>query len=93
MPFDFVNGLKDGKWIKLDKQWLQVVQKTLKQAVSNSIKDIKLVCAIMYENLNGKESIFFSSYDCHIYQVNNVTHLLFAVLAVKDVLENYCNKS
>jgi hypothetical protein len=28
MPFDFVNGLIDGKWTKLDKKWLKDVKKT-----------------------------------------------------------------
>jgi hypothetical protein len=43
MPFDFVNGLKDGKWTKLENKWLKDVKKTLKQAVSNSIKDVAFV--------------------------------------------------
>ena len=27
MPFDFVNGLVDGKWTKLDNKWLKDVKK------------------------------------------------------------------
>jgi hypothetical protein len=45
MPFDFVNGLKDGKWTKLDNKWKMDIKKTLKQAVSNSIKAVAF-CAL-----------------------------------------------
>ena len=56
MPFDFVNGLKDGKWTKLENKWLNGVKKTLKQAVSNSIKDVKFVRKIMKDDLHFTES-------------------------------------
>ncbi len=69
MPFDFVNGLKDGKSTKLDKKWLQVVEKTLKQAVSNTIKDVTFVHTIMNDDISGKEFRFFTRDDCHNCQV------------------------
>ena len=47
MPFNFVNSLKDGKWTKLENKWLNGFKKTLKQAVSNLIKDMKFVRTIM----------------------------------------------
>ena len=42
MPFDFVNGLKDGKWTKLDNKWLKDVKKTLHQRCS--------LCAYYHES-------------------------------------------
>ncbi len=68
MPFDFVNNL-NGKLTKLDKKWLQGIEKTLKQAVSNSIKDVTFVRTIMNDNMSGKETELFTRDDCHIYQV------------------------
>jgi hypothetical protein len=56
MPFDFVNGLKDGKWTKLDNKWLKDVKKTLKQAGSNSIKDVVFVRTIMKSDMTFTES-------------------------------------
>ena len=69
MPFDFVNGLKDGKWTKLDNKWLKDVKKTLKQAGSNSIKDVVFVRAIMKSDMTFTESNLFNKDDNHIYQV------------------------
>ena len=69
MPFDFVNGLKDRKWIKLDNKWLKDVKKSLKQAVSNSIKDVMFVHTIMKDDTTGTESNFFNKDNDHIYQV------------------------
>ncbi len=42
MPFDFINGLKDGKWTKLDNKWLKDVKKTLHQRCS--------LCAYYHES-------------------------------------------
>jgi hypothetical protein len=69
MPFDFVNGLKDGKWTKLDNKWLKDVKKTLKQAVSNSIKDVVLVRTIMKVDTTWMESNLFNKDVDNIYQV------------------------
>ncbi len=69
MPFDFVNSLKDGKWIKLENKWLNDVKKTLKQAVSNSIKDVKFVRTFMKDDLPFTESKLLNKDDEHIYQV------------------------
>jgi hypothetical protein len=69
MPFDFVNGLKDGKWTKLDNKWLKDVKKTLKQAGSNSIKDVVFVRTIMKSDTTFTESNLLNKDDNHIYQV------------------------
>ena len=69
MPFDFVNSLKDGKWTKLENKWLTDVKKTLKQAESNLIKDMKLVRTIMKSDLPFTESNLLNKDNDHIYQV------------------------
>ncbi len=69
MPFDFVNGLVDGKWTILDKNWLKGVKKTLKQAQSHSVKDVELVRTIMKEDITGIDSNLINYNKDHIYQV------------------------
>jgi hypothetical protein len=69
MPFDFVNSLKDGNWTKIENKWLTDVKKTLKQAESNSIKDMKLVRTIMKSNLPFTEFNLLNEDNDHIYQV------------------------
>ena len=69
MPFDFVNGLVDGKWTKLDNKWLKDVKKILKQAASNSMKDTVFVRTIMKDDTTGTESNLFNNNKDHIYQV------------------------
>jgi hypothetical protein len=69
MPYDFVNGLKDGKWTKLDNKWLNGVKKTLKQAVSNSIKDVTFLRKIMKDDLPFTDSNLSNKVNDHIYQV------------------------
>jgi hypothetical protein len=58
MPFNFVNGLVDGKWTILDNKWLKDVKKTLKKAQSHSVKDI-----------TGLDSNLINYNKDHIYQV------------------------
>jgi hypothetical protein len=81
MPFDFVNGLKDGKWSKLENKWLNGVKKTLKQAVSNSIKDVNFERKIMKDDLPFMESNLLNKDNDHIYQVtlDNVSQSTFYV--------------
>jgi hypothetical protein len=81
MPFDFLNSLKDGKWTKLENKWLTDVKKTLKQAQSNSIKDMKLVSTIMKADLPFTESNLLNNDNDHIYQVtlDNVSRSTFYV--------------
>ena len=70
MPFNFVNGLVDGKkWTKLDNKWLKEVKKILKQAQSNSVKDVVFVRTIMKDDTTGTESNLFNNKKDHIYQV------------------------
>ena len=70
MPFDFVNGLIDRKWTKLDNKWLKDIKKILKQAASNSVKDVVFVHTIMKDDMTGTESnLFNNNIKDHIYQV------------------------
>ena len=41
LPFNFVNGLKDGKWTKLDNKWLKDVKKSPKQAAGHLETEIQ----------------------------------------------------
>jgi hypothetical protein len=40
MPFDFIDGLKDKKWTRIDNKWLVKLVKHLKKAQSSNIKQI-----------------------------------------------------
>ena len=68
-PFDFGNGLIDGKWTKLDNKWLKDVNKILKQAASNSAKDLMFVRTILKYDTTGLISNLFNKNKDHIYQV------------------------
>ncbi len=69
MPFNFVNGLVDGKWTNLDNKWLKDVKYTLKQAQSNSVKDIVFVRTIMKDDMTGSDLNLINNDKEHIYQV------------------------
>ena len=69
MPFDFVNGLKDGKWTKLDNKWKIDVKKALKQAVSNSIKAVAFVRTMKKDYTFGMECNMLNKDSDPIYQV------------------------
>ena len=90
MPFDFVNGLIEGKWTKLHNKQLKGVKKTLKQAASNSVKDVVFVHSIMKDDTTGMESNLFNNDKDHIYQVtmDNDAKSTFCVNSVEimDIL-------
>jgi hypothetical protein len=61
MPFDFLNGLKDKKWTRIDHKWLAGLMKHLKKAQSSNIKQIRfigtledLIFMIMQESMTLK---------------------------------------
>ncbi len=41
MPFDFIDGLKDKKWTRIDQRWLAKLMRHLKKAQSSNIKKIR----------------------------------------------------
>jgi hypothetical protein len=43
MPFDFIDGLKDKKWTRIDHKWLARLMKHLKKAQSSNIKQIRFI--------------------------------------------------
>ncbi len=38
MPFDFIDGLKNKKWTRIDQKWLAKLMRHLKKAQSSNIK-------------------------------------------------------
>jgi hypothetical protein len=69
MPFDFINGLKDKKWTRIDNKRLVKLMKHLKKAQSSNIKQIRFMRHIVrldiYENLREYEG----EDDCYIYEI------------------------
>ena len=43
MPFDFINGLKDNNWTRIDQKWLARLMRHLKKAQSSNIKQIRFI--------------------------------------------------
>jgi hypothetical protein len=77
MLFDFIDGLKDKKWTRIDHKWLAKLMRHLKKAQSSNIKQIRFIRQIgrldIYDNSTESEN----EDDCYIYEVileNNVTH-------------------
>jgi hypothetical protein len=77
MPFDFIDGLKDKNWTRIDLKWLARLMKHLKKAQSSNIKQIRFIRHIgrhdIYDNLREYEI----EDDCYVYEVileNHLTH-------------------
>ena len=77
MPFDFIDGLKDKNWTRIDHKWLARLMKHLKKAQSSNIKQIRFI------RQTGRLDIYYNSTeyenedDCYVYEVileNDVTH-------------------
>jgi hypothetical protein len=43
MPFDFIDGLKDKKWTRIDQKWLAKLMRHLRKAQSSNIKQIRFI--------------------------------------------------
>jgi hypothetical protein len=43
LPFDFINGLKDIHWTRVDHKWLARLMRHLKKAQSSNIKQIRFI--------------------------------------------------
>ncbi len=69
ISFEFINGLKDKKWTRIDHKWLTKLMKHLKKAQSSNIKQIRFIRHIgrhdIYENLRE----YASKDDYHIYEI------------------------
>ncbi len=77
MPFDFIDGMKDKNWTRIDHKWMARLMKHLKKAQSSNIKQIRFIRHIgrldIYDNSREHEI----EDDCYIYEVileNDLPH-------------------
>ena len=68
MPYDFVANLNPGHWTSLDNLWLKNVQKILKKAKTNSIKQIRLVRLPKKHFIGNQTMSFENSNEDVIYE-------------------------
>ena len=77
MPFDFIDGLKDENWTRIDHKWLARLMKHLKKAQSSNIKQIRFIRHIGRLDIYDNSREYEIEDDCYIYEVileNNLTH-------------------
>jgi hypothetical protein len=77
MPFDFIDGLKDKKWTRINKKWLARLMRHLKKAQSSNIKQIRFIRHIGRLDIFDNSREYEIEDDCYIYEVileNNLTH-------------------
>jgi hypothetical protein len=77
MPFDFIAGLKDKNWTRIDHKWLARLMKHLKKAQSSNIKQIRYIRHIGRLDSYDNSREYEIEDDCYIYEVileNNLTH-------------------
>ncbi len=77
MPFDFVDGLKNSKWTRIDHKWLVRLMKHLKKAQSSNINQIRFIRHIGRLNIYDNSRDYEIEDDCYIYEVileNSLTH-------------------
>ena len=78
MPFDFMYGLKDKKWTRIDKKWLVKLMKHMKKAQSSNIKQIRFIRHIGRLDIYEKLREYESADDCYIVQ-NKGTEVPFYI--------------
>jgi hypothetical protein len=66
MPFDFIDGLKDKKWTRIDPKWLARLMKHLKKAQSSNIKQIRFIRHIVRLDIYDNSREYEIEDDCHI---------------------------
>jgi hypothetical protein len=77
MPFDFIDGLNDKKWTRIDHKWLAKLMKHLKKAQSSNIKQIRFIRCIGRLDIYDNSREYENEDDCHIYGIfleNDITH-------------------
>ena len=77
MPFDFIDGLKDKTWTRIDQKWLARLMRHLKKAQSSNIKQIRFIRHIGRLDIYDNSREYEIEDDCYIYEVileNNLTH-------------------
>ncbi len=77
MPFDFIDGLKDKKWTRIDQKWLAKWMRHLKKAQSSNIKQIRFIRQIGRLDIYDNSREYENEDDCYVYEVileKDVTH-------------------
>jgi hypothetical protein len=64
--FDFIIGLKDKKWTRIDYTWLVRLMKHLKKAQSSNIKQIRFIRHIGRLDIYDNSREYEIEDDCHI---------------------------
>jgi hypothetical protein len=77
MPFDFINGLKDKNWTRIDHKWSAKLTKHLKKAQPSNIKQIQFIRHIGRLDIYDISREYDIEDDCHIYEIfleKDITH-------------------
>jgi hypothetical protein len=88
MPFDFIYGLKDKKWTRIDQKWLAKLMRHLKKAKSSNIKQIRFIRHIERLDIYENSTEFEIEDDCDIYEVileNGFTHCV-SFMQINDII-------
>jgi hypothetical protein len=88
MPFDFIDGLKDENWTRIDHNWLARLVKHLKKAQSSNIKQIRFIRHIGRLDICDNSREYEIEDDCYIYEVileNNLTHYV-SFVQINDII-------
>jgi hypothetical protein len=81
MPFDFIDGLKDKKWTRIDQKWLARLMRHLKKAQSSNIKQIRIIRYIGRLDIYDNSREYEIEDDCYMYEVileNDLTHYVIS---------------
>ncbi len=79
MPFEFIDGLKDKKWICIDQKCLARLMRHLKKAQSSNIKQIRFIRHIGRLEIYDNSRKYEIEDDCYIYEVilgTDLTHFV-----------------
>jgi hypothetical protein len=77
MPFDFIGGLKDKNWTRIDQKWLARLMRHLKKAQSSNIKQIRFIRHFGRLDIYDNSREYEIEHDCYLYEVileNDLTH-------------------
>jgi hypothetical protein len=90
MPFDFIDGLKDKNWTRIDQKWLARSMKHLKKAQSSNIKQIRYIRHIGRLDICDNSREYEIEDDCYKYEVileNHLTHYV-SFGQIHDIIED-----
>ncbi len=66
MPFDFIDGLKDKNWSRIDQKWLNRLMRHLKKAQSCNIKQIRFIRHIGRLDIYDNSREYEIEDDCYV---------------------------